>query len=105
MIRRPPRSTLFPYTTLFRSGEPPGLLHLERRLDLGADLLRDRTARVEAAGRRRIDRRGYLTLQQDRLARRLEVRVGHGHRALEDFGVRMQRPVADRVAGSDLHDF
>src|SRR3712207_8970584 len=26
MIRRPPRSTLFPYTTLFRSGEePPGL--------------------------------------------------------------------------------
>src|SRR3712207_7266319 len=29
MIRRPPRSTLFPYTTLFRSaptGQPPGLL-------------------------------------------------------------------------------
>src|SRR2546430_6946560 len=24
MIRRPPRSTLFPYTTLFRSGDPPG---------------------------------------------------------------------------------
>src|ERR1017187_3852494 len=24
MIRRPPRSTLFPYTTLFRSGYPPG---------------------------------------------------------------------------------
>src|SRR2546426_5990520 len=23
MIRRPPRSTLFPYTTLFRSREPP----------------------------------------------------------------------------------
>src|SRR5256885_14697919 len=23
MIRRPPRSTLFPYTTLFRSGWPP----------------------------------------------------------------------------------
>src|SRR2546422_2976700 len=23
MIRRPPRSTLFPYTTLFRSHEPP----------------------------------------------------------------------------------
>src|SRR3989442_15737053 len=23
MIRRPPRSTLFPYTTLFRSGHPP----------------------------------------------------------------------------------
>src|SRR5688572_31623533 len=25
MIRRPPRSTLFPYTTLFRSQEPPKL--------------------------------------------------------------------------------
>src|SRR5690606_41940045 len=24
MIRRPPRSTLFPYTTLFRSGQPSG---------------------------------------------------------------------------------
>src|SRR2546427_9369992 len=30
MIRRPPRSTLFPYTTLFRSHEPPGgvVVHL-----------------------------------------------------------------------------
>src|SRR3712207_6935409 len=26
MIRRPPRSTLFPYTTLFRSVQPRGLL-------------------------------------------------------------------------------
>src|SRR3989442_8410874 len=25
MIRRPPRSTLFPYTTLFRSGDPQAL--------------------------------------------------------------------------------
>src|SRR2546430_10290798 len=27
MIRRPPRSTLFPYTTLFRSSQPMGRLH------------------------------------------------------------------------------
>src|SRR2546422_5712231 len=27
MIRRPPRSTLFPYTTLFRSGDGPGDVH------------------------------------------------------------------------------
>src|SRR5437870_9739564 len=42
MIRRPPRSTLFPYTTLFRSLEPLLELH---------DLLRDRrhlTARGQA---------------------------------------------------------
>src|SRR3712207_8432160 len=28
MIRRPPRSTLFPYTTLFRSTEPEEILRL-----------------------------------------------------------------------------
>src|SRR5256885_7371677 len=28
MIRRPPRSTLFPYTTLFRSGPSPPPAHL-----------------------------------------------------------------------------
>src|SRR5688572_32202813 len=27
MIRRPPRSTLFPYTTLFRSSPPPSSRH------------------------------------------------------------------------------
>src|SRR2546426_4886482 len=30
MIRRPPRSTLFPYTTLFRSREPQGRAHPPR---------------------------------------------------------------------------
>src|SRR2546427_7902347 len=41
MIRRPPRSTLFPYTTLFRSlGEPPQLVaaahgHLGGQISLG----------------------------------------------------------------------
>src|SRR5256886_12230268 len=40
MIRRPPRSTLFPYTTLFRSLggpgfrlDPPGVRDLDRRRD------------------------------------------------------------------------
>src|SRR3989442_11479208 len=34
MIRRPPRSTLFPYTTLFRSHPPrPGPLHRRPRED------------------------------------------------------------------------
>src|SRR2546425_3448282 len=34
MIRRPPRSTLFPYTTLFRSGSrlPPTLFRLAPRI-------------------------------------------------------------------------
>src|SRR2546422_5835689 len=38
MIRRPPRSTLFPYTTLFRSGEPeqgmPPVKNLQQSLDI-----------------------------------------------------------------------
>src|SRR3712207_7783912 len=35
MIRRPPRSTLFPYTTLFRSGHLEARVrgHLRRRVD------------------------------------------------------------------------
>src|SRR5258707_9876640 len=36
MIRRPPRSTLFPYTTLFRSKEQEGV-HGVRRLRTGRD--------------------------------------------------------------------
>src|SRR3712207_2927119 len=32
MIRRPPRSTLFPYTTLFRSGNPKGVVHSHRAM-------------------------------------------------------------------------
>src|SRR2546430_14474269 len=37
MIRRPPRSTLFPYTTLFRSLEPfPGLRRAPLRARAGA---------------------------------------------------------------------
>src|SRR5690242_20800184 len=42
MLRRPPRSTLFPYTTLFRSGrdkQPVGGNDLERAADPRLDLL------------------------------------------------------------------
>src|SRR2546430_8682719 len=52
MIRRPPRSTLFPYTTLFRSAhrhrdvEPLSPLHRVRRLDLGRVLLVVRSAHL-----------------------------------------------------------
>src|SRR3712207_1746958 len=36
MIRRPPRSTLFPYTTLFRSlGQPPEFLKASQKPNLG----------------------------------------------------------------------
>src|ERR1051326_8986106 len=35
MIRRPPRSTLFPYTTLFRSKYDDGINSLSRSIELG----------------------------------------------------------------------
>ena len=38
MIRRPPRSTLFPYTTLFRSGQLESELAENAWLTVGADL-------------------------------------------------------------------
>src|SRR2546430_10224239 len=41
MIRRPPRSTLFPYTTLFRSRVDDGVL-----IEIMAEIERDRRARV-----------------------------------------------------------
>src|SRR3712207_8339070 len=48
MIRRPPRSTLFPYTTLFRSMAEVGMLRLGSVRQLLA-----RCGRLAGAGRRR----------------------------------------------------
>src|SRR3712207_8426548 len=52
MIRRPPRSTLFPYTTLFRSRDDldPGGRDAHVRGDVPAGVLRDRGDRVQAPG-------------------------------------------------------
>src|SRR3712207_8536696 len=60
MIRRPPRSTLFPYTTLFRSRSQE--TEIVAALDAGADDYVDKPfgidelmARIRAAQRRRSD--------------------------------------------------
>src|SRR2546427_5950004 len=52
MIRRPPRSTLFPYTTLFRSGVlgPRGDAGMSAALQAGSTLARCAAARAEAGG-------------------------------------------------------
>src|SRR2546426_12578999 len=66
MIRRPPRSTLFPYTTLFRSQEhreraasrPPGVVHLAERRDVVRVESRGPSQRFgERDGRERVGRR------------------------------------------------
>src|SRR2546425_7561504 len=60
MIRRPPRSTLFPYTTLFRSGPPDGHGPAARRHP-------------------RPDGRGYAGRP-----------IGHGHRRSEEHTSELQ---------------
>src|SRR3712207_7274136 len=67
MIRRPPRSTLFPYTTLFRS-----------RSD-------DRHARAAAKLRRKVQGRPGLDLRHRRQARdRLAAQVARRRRARQE---------------------
>src|SRR3712207_4730940 len=51
MIRRPPRSTLFPYTTLFRSFEVPMALPIDARLpDAQLESARAALRRAKAVG-------------------------------------------------------
>src|SRR5258708_25071398 len=53
MIRRPPRSTLFPYTTLFRSRPSPEAARSRRRADL---------SRSAAYSRRRMFGGSYMPI-------------------------------------------
>src|SRR5687768_18293337 len=76
MIRRPPRSTLFPYTTLFRSR---GAAHLRRavRCDRRARGCREHRDRGSAA-RRSVHSRGReRSCEQDRKSTRLN--SSHGY--------------------------
>src|SRR3712207_9038918 len=72
MIRRPPRSTLFPYTTLFRSG----LLYLCEELD-GLPMCGVLPARGRMAGRLAIGYREAFALGDSPLWRRGEAVRGH----------------------------
>src|SRR2546425_7273109 len=56
MIRRPPRSTLFPYTTLFRSGRTTRLVRGDRGAGAGRPPRRDH--RSGARGPRALGREG-----------------------------------------------
>src|SRR3989449_9085694 len=82
MIRRPPRSTLFPYTTLFRSEavDPP------RDHGDAVDLPR-RSDQLLGAGARHLDlERRQLLLEQPLLLEQLSEPLGHlERRDLEDL--------------------
>src|SRR5256885_3932407 len=69
MIRRPPRSTLFPYTTLFRS---PGRHARARRLQDQFDHRSQRQARLERVQRAKDDRADHRGApREDRKSTRL----------------------------------
>src|SRR5260221_5931443 len=92
MIRRPPRSTLFPYTTLFRSGLsarencfPLGPEQLRGCESIGGDACRHRTARVQPP---RPNQNGSRT--KDRLALglrdRKSTRLNSSHTVISHAG-------------------
>src|SRR5688572_11138433 len=91
MIRRPPRSTLFPYTTLFRSaffGEP---VHL-----FGADLHLERKALLA-------DHRGVQRLVAVGPRHRDEVLDASGHRRPRLVDDPERRIAVAHGAGDDAH--
>src|SRR3712207_8779442 len=78
MIRRPPRSTLFPYTTLFRSGFHDRVLQVCEGTPRGSGsraglLVRD-SAGVNAAGSRTADERGAWVARSEEHTSELQSR-------------------------------
>src|SRR5256885_3709877 len=63
MIRRPPRSTLFPYTTLFRSRKNGSLQRAQAELE---DRVRERTAELDSANHNLRELSARLMQLQDR---------------------------------------
>src|SRR2546427_9246668 len=84
MIRRPPRSTLFPYTTLFRSAQR----QVERR-DLDA-------ARIEAA----MDRAGAFERPDEQTTG--NERASAIHRGFDARGVRSEEHTSELQSQSNL---
>src|SRR2546425_12419752 len=95
MIRRPPRSTLFPYTTLFRS--LPFNLAMTEALTLGNQSLRGRERTVmEAANELDITLIASASLLQGQVARNLPGFVAEALR-LENDAERALRSEERRV--------
>src|SRR5256885_6440554 len=68
MIRRPPRSTLFPYTTLFRS---VGSVLVEDDVEIGANTTIDRATLGQTIIRRGTKIDNLVQIGQDRKSTRL----------------------------------
>src|SRR3989442_15625675 len=83
MIRRPPRSTLFPYTTLFRSRRPGFGVAVEEADAVGAARDADRSERAPARGERELGAVRAAAGQRHRLGARGVGRVAEAVLALD----------------------
>src|SRR3712207_7054655 len=99
MIRRPPRSTLFPYTTLFRSVAGLGGARLDR-LDVGAELwLRQREGGADLAGGHARQEPLLLLVRADRKSTRLN--SSHANISYAVFCLKKkQLTTDDRLSGA-----
>src|SRR5256885_10558705 len=81
MIRRPPRSTLFPYTTLFRSQFPADDRRRHRRKLLCCPFVRERSRNCPTSVRQRqcLQRRRTATLRRRDDADRKSTRLNSSH--------------------------
>src|SRR5256885_5020917 len=79
MIRRPPRSTLFPYTTLFRSMGASQVLRPEARAEAVRDSVRDGDRFVFLGERRHGDERPEDLLLADPHRDRKSTRLNSSH--------------------------
>src|SRR5256886_10308318 len=104
MIRRPPRSTLFPYTTLFRSA---GAL-LRRIAALATDGRSDRVQAHLTSREREIMGLIDEGLSNKEIAKRLRIEVAtvknHVHNILEKLQVHRRGEAAARVRGGKPRD-
>src|SRR5256886_13795048 len=96
MIRRPPRSTLFPYTTLFRSGELSR--GMKQKLVIGCGLLHDPSALLFDEPLTGLDPAGIRRMKQTIRERARQDDRGPLPRALRDPPHETNHPGA-RAAG------
>src|SRR3712207_8325325 len=101
MIRRPPRSTLFPYTTLFRSGQAAEAIKIPaRRFCSVADehaVVRHASAQLAARARRGLLAPGTAPVPDAALARDLKsTRLNSSHANISDavFCLKKKNPAS-----------
>src|SRR5256886_17456042 len=109
MIRRPPRSTLFPYTTLFRSrpidareAEPPVRDVMAVPIPLVGP------GEYEHAGAPARERRAHLPVERPRLggfavAHRVEAQLAHDERPVTGDVLEARQVRLEPVLGFEVH--